>query len=165
MGIEIFDKSYSKCCTFVMRKLQFFTNIWPVWFEGCGLGAGRGIWRQRIVCYFFFKSWICFKSRNPHKHSKVSYSIKEVTGVVLWATYPTSKGPKKPMITESADLSKEWYICGAPVPEWAVQIYSSLPLNVILQTKDISYLARQRWEDSGTNWWHKHRKNKNRGCF
>ena len=62
-GIEIFDKSYGKCCTFDCGNCSFHKYLaCLIW--GCGLGAGGGIWRQRIVV-IFFKSWIYL--RKPHK--------------------------------------------------------------------------------------------------
>lgn len=58
-GIEIFDKSYGKCCTFDCGNCSFHKHLACLIWE-CGPGAGeRGLKAKN--CYFSLKGRICFK--------------------------------------------------------------------------------------------------------
>lgn len=59
-GIEIFDKSYGKCCTFDCRNCSFHKHL-ACLILGCGLGAGERGLQAKDYCYFSLKSRICFK--------------------------------------------------------------------------------------------------------
>ena len=51
-GIEIFDKSYGKCCTFDCGNCSFHKYLaCLIW--GCGLGAGERDLKAKNFVFFF----------------------------------------------------------------------------------------------------------------
>lgn len=95
-GIEIFDKSYSKCCTFDCRNGSFHKHMAGlIW--GCGVGAGDRDLKAKN-CYFSLKSSICFKkATSVHDFTALVHipMKRKLQGAALSCLLP-NQGTKKP---------------------------------------------------------------------
>lgn len=88
-GIEIFDKSYGKCCTFDCGNCSFHKHLaCLIW--GCGLGAGERVLKSKNF-FFPLRSWICFKKALSPTASFALRAYSPIRGMLLLATFQTKR--------------------------------------------------------------------------
>lgn len=148
-GIEIFDKSYGKCCTFDCGNCSFHKHLACLIWE-CGPGAGeRGLKAKN--CYFSLKSRICFKKALWVGGFMLSVhcAIKGKLQGSCFELPATSQLTKRSHCRTDGAFSKNEHLCSPLFTESLLQNALINSLMLLCKPKTFYTKEGRGWEDWG----------------